>query len=478
MLMLFNTNWVNYLNGTADTEILLIKYIFISTKVEMSHSDTPLLAGDGNGTVNFIRNDHVDVLYFGDFIMNYYRGWNDDGNLGVKEIDDIDVFVKDFQKTQSKNHDKKSNINPFSRYGTVVIQDAELDYFYKQLERPLKEYYDNGGSIIIIAEEGVSALPKSLDKTFQCGWCYYQGTGFHLRVMPPAYRILNARGGTIPDVEYTKHNIISTPDMDDTLICILQYTESEEEEEYSDVPCKPCPNLSPFLSHKSNSGNGRLTYISSCNIHQVFISLFKELVRLHSVTSAAQVHNPVIVFSGYLRLISTVDSGQNSDATNTSTGSITAVAPAAAPVRAAAATGEDFVLCEDYITRMAEHHEYRFAGRDRGTRMMAFEKGETRLNFWLSTGTVGSYLVHPKHPEKRRTQLFRRDVDHEGALEIIINPRVHTGKGYTSSRYTNDSAQTQTQTQTQKQIQNTTTTTTSSSSNRTYQRPRAKKKKT
>ena len=84
---------------------------------------------------------------------------------------------------------------------------------------------------------------------------------------------------------------------------------------------------------------------------------------------------------------------------------------------------------------MAEENGYHFASRDVGSHMIAFERDEdnTRLNFWLSTGTVGSYLKHPKHPKKKRTQLFRRDVDLEGALEILFNPRVHTGTGYTTS---------------------------------------------
>ena len=51
---------------------------------------------------------------------------------------------------------------------------------------------------------------------------------------------------------------------------------------------------------------------------------------------------------------------------------------------------------ESRITHMAEQHGYHPAGRDIGTSMIAFEKGDTRLNFWLSTGTVGSYLKHPK----------------------------------------------------------------------------------
>ena len=51
----------------------------------------------------------------------------------------------------------------------------------------------------------------------------------------------------------------------------------------------------------------------------------------------------------------------------------------------------------------------------------------TRLNFWLTTGTVGSYL---DHPHQGKTQLFRRKIDMSQASELFDNPRQHTGAGY------------------------------------------------
>jgi hypothetical protein len=86
------------------------------------------------------------------------------------------------------------------------------------------------------------------------------------------------------------------------------------------------------------------------------------------------------------------------------------------------------------------------------------EWGETlQLNIWCSTGTVGSYLNHPR---QGKTQLFRRDVhrhvlptlrlwprsrpalrhfhlafqlsirSHGDLDQLFRNPRVHTGDGY------------------------------------------------
>jgi hypothetical protein len=59
--------------------------------------------------------------------------------------------------------------------------------------------------------------------------------------------------------------------------------------------------------------------------------------------------------------------------------------------------------------------------------MTSYSRQDMRLNFWLSTGTVGSYL---DHPHQGKTQLFRREVDMKQAEDIFVNPRVHTGAGY------------------------------------------------
>ncbi|GFH59708.1 hypothetical protein CTEN210_16184 [Chaetoceros tenuissimus] len=59
--------------------------------------------------------------------------------------------------------------------------------------------------------------------------------------------------------------------------------------------------------------------------------------------------------------------------------------------------------------------------------MASYRRGAVRLNFWLTTGTVGSYLEHPR---QGKTQLFRREVDINEARKIFENPRIHTGKGY------------------------------------------------
>mmetsp|Transcript_36090 Transcript_36090/g.39886 ORF Transcript_36090/g.39886 Transcript_36090/m.39886 type:complete len:119 (+) Transcript_36090:112-468(+) len=59
--------------------------------------------------------------------------------------------------------------------------------------------------------------------------------------------------------------------------------------------------------------------------------------------------------------------------------------------------------------------------------MASYKKDDVRLNFWLSTGTVGSYLNHPR---QGKTQLFRRTIVMSEARKVFDNPRIHTDKGY------------------------------------------------
>ena len=59
--------------------------------------------------------------------------------------------------------------------------------------------------------------------------------------------------------------------------------------------------------------------------------------------------------------------------------------------------------------------------------MASYRKDDIRLNFWLWTGSVGSYLCHPS---QGKTQLFRRDISMSEASDIFKSPRQHTGKGY------------------------------------------------
>ncbi|GFH56309.1 hypothetical protein CTEN210_12785 [Chaetoceros tenuissimus] len=78
---------------------------------------------------------------------------------------------------------------------------------------------------------------------------------------------------------------------------------------------------------------------------------------------------------------------------------------------------DKYVLCKSKLDSHALSHGYEVVDTSSSTAPMAsYCRGATRLNFWLTTGTVGSYLCHPK---RGKTQLFRRDVTMTEAESIF-----------------------------------------------------------
>jgi hypothetical protein len=59
--------------------------------------------------------------------------------------------------------------------------------------------------------------------------------------------------------------------------------------------------------------------------------------------------------------------------------------------------------------------------------LISFKRDGCRLNWYWSTRTLGSALVHPK---KGATQLFRKRVNLHQLIKLLNYPRRHTGKGY------------------------------------------------
>ena len=60
-------------------------------------------------------------------------------------------------------------------------------------------------------------------------------------------------------------------------------------------------------------------------------------------------------------------------------------------------------------------------------KMISFKRCGVRLNYYYSTGTVATAM---NHPTKGRTQLYRKNLDYDEIVQIINNPRKHTGEGY------------------------------------------------
>jgi hypothetical protein len=87
-------------------------------------------------------------------------------------------------------------------------------------------------------------------------------------------------------------------------------------------------------------------------------------------------------------------------------------------------TGKAWSFQEDKLDKMALSKEWDKIACPQPA-MASYSKDGVRLNFYLSTGTVGSCL---DHPTKGKTQLFRKNVTDPAAL--FDKPRQHTDKGY------------------------------------------------
>lgn len=79
------------------------------------------------------------------------------------------------------------------------------------------------------------------------------------------------------------------------------------------------------------------------------------------------------------------------------------------------------------IVSHAEIHGWKLGVHQENICMVSFFKGENRINYYYSTGTIATCL---KHPKMGKTQLFRKNLKKEKILLVFENPRVHTNKGY------------------------------------------------
>lgn len=60
--------------------------------------------------------------------------------------------------------------------------------------------------------------------------------------------------------------------------------------------------------------------------------------------------------------------------------------------------------------------------------LLILERPGEQVNVYYTRMTVGTCVFHPG--QKKRTQLFRRNVTPHELDRILSNPRAHTGKGY------------------------------------------------
>ena len=83
------------------------------------------------------------------------------------------------------------------------------------------------------------------------------------------------------------------------------------------------------------------------------------------------------------------------------------------------------------ILNLCFKHDYNLVHVNNSNGMLRFKKDKTSVNIYSTTFTVTTEI---KHPKKGKTQLHRKLNGLQNRLDILekilINPRVHTGKGY------------------------------------------------
>eukprot|EP00944_MAST-04C_sp_MAST-4C-sp1_P011908 g11908.t1 len=85
--------------------------------------------------------------------------------------------------------------------------------------------------------------------------------------------------------------------------------------------------------------------------------------------------------------------------------------------------------------READAIEIAFKPQEKLVSFRPASNGDVRINVYYTTGTVGTCINHPR---QGRTQLFRRNVTIKMLVDILSNPRVHTGAGYQRKRSADD----------------------------------------
>lgn len=95
-------------------------------------------------------------------------------------------------------------------------------------------------------------------------------------------------------------------------------------------------------------------------------------------------------------------------------------------------TGEKITIAKkEEIIALSKKYNWQLHEYQENIQMLSFIRiifpRRARINIYLTTGTVGTIIEHPKKGSK---QLFRKKVDMNLLRHIFRNPRTHTGKGY------------------------------------------------
>jgi hypothetical protein len=93
--------------------------------------------------------------------------------------------------------------------------------------------------------------------------------------------------------------------------------------------------------------------------------------------------------------------------------------------------GQQSAYTKPSTTQTLQSQGWQQTGANNGAKVEFYERGDVKMDYYPTTGTVKTSMAHPK---QGNTQMFRRGLDHEEFSNVAYNPRSHTGKGYQTKR--------------------------------------------
>lgn len=266
-----------------------------------------------------------------------------------------------------------NNTRLLSDYGTIVIEDGFLRDKLLKLAPMLRDYFRQGGLVIVLGCSGVFSMPKELSTIFGCKWEFEAYTRYECNSTEEARH----RFKRLPDkIPRSKQNYFRVPRAD----ALFYANECVGKNSNSTVVTPAAVYNSNFATAQNVAGC--LAYFSCINWEAAFDTVLDDLVN-----------------------------GIYEQCTNGLMGKT-----------------ESNKLDKQALDRMAVSNGWtKHNTHNISCSTASYVKGDKMLTFWLSTGTVGSYL---NHPVQGKTQLFRRNITHSEAEQLFRQPRIHTGKGY------------------------------------------------
>ncbi|CAE8619129.1 unnamed protein product [Polarella glacialis] len=140
-------------------------------------------------------------------------------------------------------------------YHAIVITDGF--FLNERIKEPLQSFFQSGGTVVIIACDGVFAVPGILNDIFGCCWSFaaYTKRSF---VVTKHYKT-HFTPGKVSKLGYTKANMLGVP-------------EGEAIFEVETGSAK----YTPVAVHSGEAG-GKLAYIGHVGFEEAFVALFEEL---------------------------------------------------------------------------------------------------------------------------------------------------------------------------------------------------------